>query len=126
MSVPAKIVHRAAGFKHLKRLVTLGTAELRGVMRTTGTADKFTVAERQRLLTFFTRHTHDSLPCPMNSEQKKEGQMALIFLTLILFHMRQQTLTFTLLRWRQQVTFAFIRVITLFELNADWRSHHVE
>lgn len=95
-------------------------------MRTTGMADKFTVAEQQRLLTFFTHHTHVPLPALMNSEQKKEGHMALILLTLILFHMRQQTLTFTLLRWRQQVTFAFIRVITLFELNADWRSHHVE
>lgn len=95
-------------------------------MRTTGMADKFTVAEQQRLLTFFTHHTYVPLPALMNSEQKKEDQMALIFLTLILFHMRQQTLTFTLLRWRQQVTFAFIRVITLFELNADWRSHHVE
>jgi len=95
-------------------------------MRTTGTADKFIGTERQRLLTFFTHHIHDSLPALMSSEQKKEGQMALIFLTLILFHMRKQTLTFTLLRWRQQVTFAFIRVITLFELNADWRSHYVE
>lgn len=79
MSVPAKIVHRTAGFEHLKRLVTLGTAGLRGVMCTTGTADKLSVAEQQRLLTFFTHHTHYSLPALRSSEQKKEGQMALIF-----------------------------------------------
>jgi hypothetical protein len=77
MSVPAKIVHRAAGFEHLKRLMTLGTAGLCGVMRTAGNTDKFTVAERQRLLTFFANNNHDFLPAPVYSEQKKEGQMAL-------------------------------------------------
>lgn len=98
---------------------------MRQVMYSAGCAEKFTVAERQRLLAFFTKYTQYVFLLRY-SAQKKEGQMALILLTLILFHMRHQTLTFTLLRWRQQVTFAFIRVITLFELNANWRSHHVK
>ncbi|KNH33692.1 hypothetical protein ACS76_06705 [Pantoea vagans] len=77
MSVPAKIVHRAAGFEHLKRLMTRRTAGLCGVMRTAGNTDKFTVTERQRLLTFFANNSHYFLPAPVYSEQKKEGQMAL-------------------------------------------------
>ncbi|KIC85816.1 hypothetical protein RN49_16305 [Pantoea agglomerans] len=77
MSVPAKIVHRAAGFKHLKRLMTLRAAGLCGIMRTAGNTDKFTIAERQRLLTFFANNSHYFLPAPVYSEQKKEGQMAL-------------------------------------------------
>jgi hypothetical protein len=67
MSVPAKIVHRAAGFEHLKRLMTRRTAGLCGVMRTAGITDKFTVAERQRLLTFFANNSHYFLPAPVYS-----------------------------------------------------------
>lgn len=126
MSVAAKIVHCATGFQHVKPLVTLRTAGTSGEMRSAGRTDKRTVAERQRLLTFFTHDTHYALPALRYSEQKKEGQMALMLLTLILFHVRHQTLALTLLSWRQQVTFAFIRVITLFELNTNWRTHHVK
>jgi len=43
MSVAAKIVHCAAGFQHLKWLMTLRTAGMRRVMRSAGCADKFTV-----------------------------------------------------------------------------------
>lgn len=57
---------------------------------------------------------------------KKGPCWALIILTLVLLQMRHQTLAFTLLRWRQKVAFARVRVIALFELNANRRTHHVE
>jgi len=62
MSIAAKVVHCTAGFEYVKRLVTLRATGFRGIMCTTGTADNFTVAERQRLLTFFTHHHHFLLP----------------------------------------------------------------
>jgi len=72
MSVAAKIVHCAAGFQHLKWLMTLRTAGMRRVMCSAGCTDKFTVAERQRLLTFFTKYTHYvSPPCFIQRKKKR-------------------------------------------------------
>lgn len=125
MPVAAKIVDCTAGFEYFKRLATLRTARLYGIMHPTAITDKFAVAERQRLLTFFTHHTHYVLPALRYSEQKK-GPDGPFSLTLILFHVCHQTLTLTLLGWRQQITLAFVRVFTLFELNTNWRSHHIQ
>lgn|GEM_PF-2195783 len=125
MPMLTEVINRAARFKHRQRLMTVRTAGLRRRMCTATVTDKFTVAEQQRMLTLFANHAHAGLLLTLLST-KKEGQQALSCLTLILFHVRHQAFTFTLLSWRQQVTLAFIRVITLFKLNTDRRTHHVQ
>lgn len=127
----AKIVGCAATFELLKGLMAVGADRLVAITNTAPGADKIALARGQgpgvgnifhRLRAYF----HPTMQINAILGQKKEGHLALDQLTLILLHMRHQTLTLALLRRCQQIAFAFVRVFTLFKLNADRRSHHVK
>ncbi len=133
----AEVVHRTAGFQHLQRLVAIWTQGDVSEMMFTAGAVKTGLIVSESLLTGWAGKIHQLssalwMAVAMNGDPtryrfiKKGPCWALLILTLVLLQMRHQTLTFTLLCWRQQIAFARVRVIALFELNANRRTHHVE
>ncbi|OMP14023.1 hypothetical protein COLO4_00411 [Corchorus olitorius] len=133
VTVGTEIIYGTARFQHLQRLLAVGTAGQRGEMTLAVRAIEALFAVSERLLTVRAWGEHDDSGIVAEDRDKpdvtpkKEGPSGpSSCLAFVFLQMRYQTLTLTLLGWRQQVAFARIRVITLFKLDANRRSHHVQ